>query len=60
MRNSTATGMSTAKDALDLRGTVGFFVSMESVTGLHKENNEFPYFSVPLQVISDGVVRPRR
>jgi len=45
------TRISTAKDALDLRGMVGFFVSAESVTGFEEENSEFPYFSVPLRVL---------
>jgi hypothetical protein len=52
--------MPAAKDALDLRGTVVFLVSAESVTGLHEENSELPYFTVPLRVVSDGVVQPRR
>jgi len=43
-------------DTLGLRGTVYFFVSAESVTGLDEENNEFAYFSVPLHVGSDGAV----
>jgi hypothetical protein len=42
--------MSTAKDALDLKGTVGFLY-------LREENSEKAYFSFPLQVVSDGVVK---
>jgi hypothetical protein len=53
------TRISTAKDALDLRVTVGFFASAESVTGLGEENSEFPYFFFPLWVVSDGAVRRR-
>jgi hypothetical protein len=51
------TRTSTAKDALDLRGMVGFFVSAESVTGLDGENSELPYFSFPSRVVSDGVAK---
>jgi hypothetical protein len=50
------TKISTAKDALDLRGTAGFFVSTGSVTGLDDEKSEFPYFSFPLRVVSDWVM----
>jgi hypothetical protein len=51
--------ISTAIDALDLRGTVGFLASAESVTGLDEENSEFPYFSFPLLVgsTSDGAAK---
>ena len=49
MRNSK---ISTARGALDLRGTVGFLVSAESVTGLDEENSELPYCSFPLTVVS--------
>jgi hypothetical protein len=38
------TRISTARGALDLRGTVGFFVSEESVTGLDEEISEFLTF----------------
>ena len=56
MRNLTTQRISTTKDELDLRGTVGFFVSAESVTKLDEENSEFPYFSFPSQVVNDGGV----
>ena len=49
MRNSK---ISTARGALDLRGTVGFLVSAESVMGLGEENSELPYCSFPLTVVS--------
>ena len=47
----------TVKGALDLRGTVGFLASGESVTGLDEENSELPYFSFPLGVDKDGVAK---
>jgi hypothetical protein len=49
MRNSK---IWTARGALDLRGTVGFLVSGESVTGLDEENSESAYCSFPLTVVS--------
>jgi hypothetical protein len=53
--------ISTAGGALDLRRTVGFFASAESVMRLDKENSESPYFSFPLRAGSDIViVQPRR
>jgi hypothetical protein len=54
MRNSR---ISTTRGALDLRGTVGFFASAESVTGLDEENSEFSYCFFPLRVVSDGVAK---
>jgi hypothetical protein len=49
MRNSK---IWTARGALDLRGTVGFLVSGESVTGLDEENSGFAYCTFPLTVVS--------
>jgi hypothetical protein len=54
------TRISNARDALDLRGTVGFFASEESVTGLDEEKSKFPYFSFPLRVGSDGAAKTIR
>ena len=52
------TRTSTARGALDLRGTVGFFVSAENVTGLNEENSEFAYSFFPLlRVGSDGAAK---
>lgn len=41
------TRISTIRSALDLRGTVGFFVSVGSVTELDEEKSEFTYCSFP-------------
>jgi hypothetical protein len=47
-------------NARDLRGTVSFFASEESVTGLDEEKSKFPYFSFPLRVGSDGAAKTIR
>jgi len=45
------------RGALDLRGTIGFFASIESVTNLNKKESIFPYYSFPWRVDGDGAVK---